>query len=186
LDTVLDAAKLLQDAGVDVLIRFVGGGVSKPGLVKRASTERIGNVRFDDPVPKKQVPEILHTSDAFVINTRKDGVSKSWMSFNKIYEYLAASRPIVFGCCTDSDPVREAGAGISVEADNPAELARGIGFLASRSPEQLREYGARGRRYIEENYGIPTLVDRFEASITEISDQRRSSQLEAAAPAEAG
>ena len=171
LDKVLDAAKLLPD-GTNVLIRFVGDGVSKAALVEKAKVEGIRNVRFDDPVPKKQVREILHSSDAFIINNRKDGVSKRWMSFNKIYDYLAAGRPIVFGCCTDNDPVREAGAGITVEADNPAELARGIEFLASRSPEQLREYGRRGRKYIEENYSIRTLVDRFESVACELAGQR--------------
>jgi len=169
LGKVLDAAKLLQNAGAkQVMIRFVGDGESKPRLLERAKVEGIQNVRFDDPVPKKRVPEIKHNSDAFIINNRKDGVSRDWMSFNKIYDYLAAGRPVVFGSCTESDPIRESGAGISVEADNPAELARGIEFLASLTPAQLHDYGMRGRRYIEANYSIPILVDRFEGMAQEV------------------
>jgi glycosyltransferase involved in cell wall biosynthesis len=172
LDVVLDAAKLLQNAGVrDVLIRFVGDGASKPGLVERARTEGIRNVRFEDPVTKKQVPGILHTSDAFIINNRKDGASKGWMSFQKMYDYLAAGRPIVFGCCSNCDPVRESGAGISVEADNPAELARAIQYLSGRSREQLWEYGLLGHRYIEKAYNLPLLVDRFESLIADLTRQ---------------
>jgi glycosyltransferase involved in cell wall biosynthesis len=162
LDAVLDAAKLLQERAKNVLIRFVGDGSSKPGLVRRAANEGIQNVCFEDPIPKKQVPEVLHTSNAFIINNRKDGVSRNWMSFQKIYDYLAAGRPIVFGSCTNDDPVREAGAGISVEADNPKELADAIELLAGQSRERLWEYGVRGRSYIEKNYSIPLLVDRFE------------------------
>jgi glycosyltransferase involved in cell wall biosynthesis len=170
LDAVLDAAKLLQNAGVrDVLFRFVGDGVSKPGLVERARAEGIHNVRFDDPVPKTQVPQIKQNSDAFIINNRKDAVSKGWMSFNKLYDYLAAGRPVVFGSCSGNDPVREAGAGISVNADDPAALAGAVEFLAGQSPEQLLEYGARGRKFIEQNYSIPVLVDRFEAMACEIT-----------------
>jgi glycosyltransferase involved in cell wall biosynthesis len=177
LDAILDAAKILQGDGVkNVLIRFVGNGVNKPGLVERAKNEGIHNVRFDDPVPKKQVAEVLHRSNAFIINNRNDGASKSWMSFQKIYEYLAAGRPVVFGSCTNDDVVRDSGAGISVEADNPAELARAVEFLASQSREQLWEYGVRGRRYIEKAYSIPLLVDRFEAMAVELTGQACSTE----------
>jgi glycosyltransferase involved in cell wall biosynthesis len=176
LDSVLDAAIILQrDGAKDVLIQFVGDGVEKPRLVERARREGIGNVRFEDPVPKKQVPDVLHHSNAFIINNRKDGISRNWMSFQKIYDYLAAGRPVVFGSCTENDPVREAEAGISVEADRPDQLADAIQFLASLSSEKLGEYGARGRQYIEEQYSIPVLVDRFEALALELAGSAKRS-----------
>jgi glycosyltransferase involved in cell wall biosynthesis len=170
LDAVLDAAKILQESdGPRVLFRFVGDGASKPGLILRTQQEGIRNVQFDAPVAKTQVPEILHNADAFLINNRKDEVSKNWMSFNKLYEYLAAGRPVVFGSCSNNNPVQESGAGISVEADDPAAMAGAILFLAGRSAEQLADYGRRGRRHIEENYNIPLLVDRLEAMASEVT-----------------
>jgi len=173
LDAILDAAKLLQEAGIqDVLIRFVGDGVSKRALVERARVEQLRNVRFDDPVPKAEVAELMHSSDAFIINNRKDAVSRNWTSFSKTYDYLAAGRPVVSGSCAHNDPVREAGAGVTVDADTPAALAGAIEFLAGRTAEQLLEYGARGRKYIEENYNLPALVDRFEAMALEIVSER--------------
>jgi glycosyltransferase involved in cell wall biosynthesis len=173
LDPILDAAKLLQESGVkDVLIRFVGDGVSKRGLVERARVEEIRNVKFDAPVPKTEVPELMHSSDAFIINNRKDGVSMRWMSFSKTYDYLAAGRPVVAGSCRDNDPVREAGAGVTVDADNPEALAGAIRFLSRQSPAQLLEYGTRGRQYIEKNYSISALVDRFEAMAIEAAGER--------------
>jgi glycosyltransferase involved in cell wall biosynthesis len=177
LDAVLDAAKILQQEGLqNVLIRFVGDGASKPKLVERAKREKIANVEFLTPVPKKDVPEVLHRSDAFVINNRADGVSRNWMSFQKVYDYLAAGRPIVFGSCSESDPVRESGAGISVPADNPREMATAIKLLSSCSSQELQTYGERGRRYIEQQYSIPVLVDRFEALAAELVGRPVSSQ----------
>jgi glycosyltransferase involved in cell wall biosynthesis len=175
LDVVLDAAKLIQQAGLkEVLFRFVGDGISKPGLIERVKKEGINNVRFDDPVPKREIPALAHTSDAFIINSRNDGASKEWMSYNKVYDYLAAGRPIVFGCCSQENPVRDAGAGISVEADNAAELARAVTLLAGQPPQALWEYGLRGRRFIEDNYSITKLVDRFEQMATEVTGQAHS------------
>jgi hypothetical protein len=164
LDTVLDAAKLLQKAGdKEILFRFVGAGASKAALMQRASSEGIANVRFDAPVGKDQVCQVQHESDAFIINNRRDGVSKRWMSFNKLFDYLAAGRPVVFGSYTENDPVRESGAGISVEAGNASALAEAVHFLSRQSPKRLFEYGMAGRRFIEDNYSIPVLIDRFEA-----------------------
>jgi glycosyltransferase involved in cell wall biosynthesis len=169
---------LQRDGTKNVVIQLVGDGVEKPRLVERARKEGIANVRFGDPVPKKDVPQVLHHSHAFVINNRKDGISRSWMSFQKLYDYLAAGRPVVFGSCTEDDPVREAGAGISVEADHPGQLANAILLLASQSPEKLSEYGERGRRYIEEQYSIPILVDRFEDLALELTGSGRLSRQE--------
>jgi glycosyltransferase involved in cell wall biosynthesis len=170
LDTILDAAKILENAGVtNVLFRFVGAGSSKQELIGKARTENITNVRFDDPVAKKMVYEVQHNSDAFVINNRRDGASKNWMSFNKLYDYLAAGRPVVFGSYTDNDPVRESGAGISVDAGDPAALAKAVQFLAGQSREQLFDYGRLGRKFIEENYSISVLTDRFEAIAYEVT-----------------
>jgi glycosyltransferase involved in cell wall biosynthesis len=170
LDAVLDAATILQQEGVkNVVVQLVGDGVEKPRLRERARKERIANVRFEDPVPKNQVPRVLHQSNAFIINNRRDGISRNWMSFQKLYDYLAAGRPVIFGSCTENDPVREAAAGVSVEADHPRQLANAVKFLASQPAETLEEYGARGRRYIEERYSIATLVDRFEALAAELA-----------------
>lgn len=177
LDVVLDAARMIEREAPSVLLRFVGDGEAKPGLVERAKAEGIGNVRFEDAVPKKQVAEVLDQSDAFIINNRKDGVSKRWMSFNKLYEYLAAGRPVVFGSYTGDDPVRESGAGLSVEPDNPAALAEAIALLARMPREELIEMGARGRRFIERHYSIPVLMDRFEAMAGELTGSGEVAEL---------
>lgn len=175
LDAILDAAKLLQDRRAkdvgrkEVQFRFVGDGASKLSLIERARVEEIRNVRFDDPVPKSQIAEIKHNSDAFILNNREDAVSRNWMSFNKIYDYLAAGRPVVFGSFTDNDPVRESGGGISVTAGDAEAMAGAIEFLAGQPPDELLEYGARGRRFIEEHYSIPVLIDRFEAMAREVT-----------------
>ncbi len=174
LDAVLDAAKiLLQAHGGRIRFRFVGHGASKAALIDRARTEQITNVQFDDPVPKAQVGEVLRQADAFILNNRKDAVSRNWMSFNKLYEYLAAGRPVVFGSFSASDPVRESGAGISVPADSPSELAAAVAYLAQLPSAQLAGYGRRGREHIEQNYSIVRLVDVFEGMAFEVTGLQR-------------
>jgi glycosyltransferase involved in cell wall biosynthesis len=175
LDAVLDAARMLQESGThNVLIRFVGNGECKPSLVARTRNEGIRNVRFEDSVPRNLLHEVLHESDAFVINNSEDGASRNWMSFSKLYAYLAAGRPVVFGSCTENDPVRDSGCGLSVAANDPQALAEGIRFMAGRTPLELARYGELGRAHIESEYSISVLVDRFEKMAFEIAGQSQS------------
>ena len=181
LDTILDAAKHLQEKGVKgINFRFVGDGVRKPFLKARVRDEDIRNVYFDDPVPKNRIAEVLHDADAFILNNRVDGVSRRWMSFNKIYEYLAARRPVVFGSCTSINPIQESGAGVLVEAGNSIQIAEAVELLANMTHEQLDAYGLRGRMHIETHYSIYAIVNRFEEMAFEVTGHRRR---EPAAPA---
>jgi glycosyltransferase involved in cell wall biosynthesis len=176
LDTILDAARYLQEKGVrNIEFRFVGDGVRKPFLKARVEAEDIRNVHFDDPVPKNKISAVLHRADAFILNNRVDGVSRGWMSFNKIYEYLAAQRPVVFGSCTAVNPVQESGAGILVEAGNHVQMAEAVEMLASKSRTQLDAYGVLGRKHIEAYYSIQSIVTRFETMALEVLGQKAHS-----------
>jgi glycosyltransferase involved in cell wall biosynthesis len=174
LDAILDAAKYLQEKGVrDIQFRFIGDGAQKPFLKARLAAEGIRNVFFDDSMPKSQIPEALYDADAFILNNRVDGVSKRWMSLNKIYEYLSARRPVVFGSCTAVNPVQESGAGILVEAGNHIQIAEAVEKLAAMTPEQLDAIGVLGRNHIEKHYSIKANVDRFEEAALEVAGRWR-------------
>jgi glycosyltransferase involved in cell wall biosynthesis len=178
LDPVLDAARHLQNRGVkNIEFRFVGDGVQKPHLKARVETEGIRNVFFDDPMPKNRIADALYDADAFILNNHIDGVSKRWMSFNKLYEYLAARRPVIFASCTTHNPVRESGAGILVEAGNHIQIAEAVEKLAAMRPDQLDVLGLLGRKHIAEHYSIKANVDRFEKMALELTGARRNQVL---------
>ncbi|HEY0797178.1 MAG TPA: glycosyltransferase family 4 protein [Acidisarcina sp.] len=170
LDPILDAAKLLQSSSqIKIVFRFVGDGACRPALIRRVETEGIANAEFLGARPKNEIPALLHSSDAFILNNRVDEVSKGWMSFNKVYEYLAAGRPVVFGCCTPINPVHESGAGLLVDAGNATQIAKAVEALASQCPERLEQLGHQGRLHIEQHYDVRYLVDRFEAMAFQIA-----------------
>jgi glycosyltransferase involved in cell wall biosynthesis len=170
LETVLEAARILQEKGrVNIVFQFVGAGVLKASLMKQAKATGLVNVRFCDPMPKNQVHEVQHSSDAFIINNRRDAVSRRWMSFNKLYNYMAAGRPVVFGSYTENDPVRESGAGISVEAGSAQQIALAVERLAALPADELFAWGMKGRRFVEERYSIFVLATRFEQLAYEVT-----------------
>src|SRR5690606_6268386 len=167
LDTILDAAERLQrDPGAShVRLRFIGDGAEKAALRQRAAAAGLTNVRFDDAVPNARLYELLTEADAFVANVRNSPLYKYGISINKLYDYMAMARPTAIAITAFNNPIDEAGAGLSVPADDGEGLARAIAELAAMSPEQRWAMGLRGRRYVEAHHDYARLAERFEACL---------------------
>jgi len=163
LDPVLDAAAILnKEAPGRFCFRFVGDGPNKRELQRRVVTERIANVVFDDPVPKREVFSVLQEADAFIITAKKTDLYRYGISPNKLHEYMAAVRPTIFAGNSHNNPIAEAGAGITVAPEDSRAIARAVETLAALSIDERWEMGLRGRQYIEERHDFARLAGRLE------------------------
>ncbi|MCB9472489.1 MAG: glycosyltransferase family 4 protein [Candidatus Delongbacteria bacterium] len=170
LDSILDAAAILQSQGYGEKIRlvFMGQGTAKPALVERARSEGLGMVEFRDPVPKEQVYAVLQQADAYVATLKDSPLYRYGISLNKIYDYLALGRPTVFGVRSYNNPVDEASAGISTAPESAVEIADALKHLMQLSPEERQEMGQRGRAFIESQHEKSILGARFERLLSEV------------------
>jgi glycosyltransferase involved in cell wall biosynthesis len=87
------------------------------------------------------------------------------ISPNKLFDYLAARRPVIFASSARNNPVAEAGAGITVPPENPSAVAGAVRRLVSLSPDERDEMGLRGRRYVEAHYSYERLSERLEEAL---------------------
>lgn len=163
IDVILDAAARLQAESVE-WVRFVliGDGPEKPRLVERARALGLCNLEFRDLIPKKAVPQALEEADALIAIIRDLPVLRFGINPNKLFEYMAAGRPVVFGIRAPNNPVKEANAGITVPPEDPAALCDAIRTLHHMPPEARRLLGENGRRYVSERHDIEKLTDRLE------------------------
>jgi len=145
-------------------IRFdlYGNGAEKDRLVARAKAERLTNVRFNPPVPKTEIPAILGAASALIILNRPSPLYRYGISMNKMFDYLAASRPVLIATSAWNNPVAEADAGLSVQPGDAAALAEGAIEMAAWSEQKLAEAGRRGREHVEANYDFAFLAERYE------------------------
>lgn len=168
LDTVLYAAdSIMKQLGDKILFRFIGDGVEKNNLKNLSSKLKLENVAFEDPVPKAHVYNKMNEADIFLMTLMKSPVFKWGISPNKLFDYLAMSKPVVFGVEAYNDPVKEAGAGISVSPEDPQALAEAILKLYNISVEEREEMGLRGRQHVEENYDFNKLAEKLEVVLLE-------------------
>jgi glycosyltransferase involved in cell wall biosynthesis len=168
LHTVVDAAALLYAQGYadKIRFRFVGDGPNKPELIRRAERAGLdGMVRFEAPVPKRSINGVMAEADIFILPLHQGGLFRWGISPNKLFDYMAAARPVVTAVDASSNPVVEAGAGLAVPAADAAALAEAVKTLLALSPEERWEMGLRGRRYVEAHHDMARLAERFEACL---------------------
>jgi glycosyltransferase involved in cell wall biosynthesis len=164
--TIIQAAKCLQDEG-DETFRFVliGGGVRKAACEAEARSYGLRNLEFRAPVPKSSLPMVQREADILVAAITNSKSFRFGMNLNKLCSYFASGRPILFSGNPPNNPVQDAGAGISVAAEDPDAMVAGLRKLAAVGAAARIEMGARGRHYAETMLGMDVLGARMEAML---------------------
>jgi glycosyltransferase involved in cell wall biosynthesis len=150
LDTLLQAAGMLRQ-DQKIVIVMVGDGKEKIHLQESALELGLENVLFLPPVPKNEIAGVLAGAHACIAILKPLDLYKTTYP-NKVFDYLAAGRPVVLAIDgVIREVVEQAGAGLFVRPGDPANLAEALRHLAS-NPKAAREMGMNGRRFIEENF----------------------------------
>jgi glycosyltransferase involved in cell wall biosynthesis len=168
LETVLGAAdRLRDDPGIQVVL--VGGGDRKPALEQQAAEMGLPNVTFIDPVPKRQVPAYLARAGLCLLPYQDRALFAGALP-NKVFDYLAAGRPILA-----SAPVGEltrlvdaTGCGWNVAPEDPAAMATAIREAAA-DPAGARRRGEQGREYALAHYDRRALAARFVSLVDDLA-----------------
>ena len=170
LENILEVAKLLKNN--DIIFNLIGEGEKKEELIKKSEEYNLKNVKFYSPINKNLIPSTLKKGDAMIVIAKNTPLYKYGISFNKIFEYFASSKPIIFSGNVANDMVKEANAGISVEAENIEKIKEAVLSLYSMSKEQREVLGKNGRKYVEENYDTNVLSKKIEKIILNLLEDK--------------
>ena len=140
---------------------LIGSGQDRGATIKRAEQLGLDNVEFPSAVPKADISRVMAEADAFIYGLRDLPLYRYGISLNKLTDYLAAGRPIVFFGNSSYDPVEQARAGFSVPPGDPIAVADAIEKLVAMSPQERKAMGERGRNYLLEHHTIPNLAEKY-------------------------
>lgn len=150
LDVVLDAAALLVDLN-EIQLVLLGDGKEKPALMARAQKMGLKNVTFLPSVPKTEMASALAGADACLAILKPLEEYKTTYP-NKVFDYMAAGRPVVLAIDgVIREVVEAAGCGIFAAPGNAVEVANAIRQLAADKKES-RIMGMQGRDYLQKNF----------------------------------
>ncbi len=117
-------------------------------------------------MPKEDIPKVMGEADAFIFHLEDLPLFRYGISSNKLFDYLAAGRPILFAANASNNPVEEAQAGITVVPKNPAALAAAVEKLLSLDPERRKEMGRNAREYVRKNHDTKGLALMLEGLLS--------------------
>lgn len=155
----------------DPRVRFLiwGDGDELPILKQRLVDECITNVIFKGCVEKKYIPYITSKASLNYAHNSASPLFKYGLSFNKIFDYLAAGKPILCDFPANYNPVIMGEAGVSVESADPKDIARQIEAFVDMEPEKYNQYCNAARRTAEE-YDFKRLTKKLMGAINRTRD----------------
>ena len=165
---VLEAARLLEK---DFRYRFVflGDGKEKASLQAHAVEMGLKNVTFLPPVPKNEMAAALAGADACLAILKPLDEYKTTYP-NKVFDYMAAGRPVVLAIDgVIREVVDAADCGVFAQPGDPAALAEAIARLAANRDEALR-MGLAGRSYLEQHFSREALAEKLERLLGAMGD----------------
>lgn len=147
LETVLEAAKILQSRQIGCVFYLMGGGIDRDKLASQAEQMGLSNVRFLPRVPLGDVQRFLSAADALLVHLVDDPLFRITIP-SKTQAYLYAGRPILMGVAGDAETlVREAGAGLAFPPGDATALAEAAVSLMQAGPDGRDRMGRDGRQF---------------------------------------
>ncbi len=157
LDVLVDAA--LKTENLDIVYVFIGKGTEKERLMERAKAA--DNVFFLPPVPKKAVPTVLESSDFLYVGAEKCSLYEYGVSMNKVYDYMMAGKPIIYGVEAANNDVEDAQCGKTIDSGDPDSIIKAIEEFINTDPEELKRIGQNGKSAVLSKYNYKVLADEF-------------------------
>lgn len=160
LEVAVKSAYLIPDH-LPIRFIFVGDGPEKNKLMKMVESSQLSNVDFDPSVPKYQISRVLRNADAFLLFSKDLPLYDYGLSPNKLFDYMATGKPVIFSSNSIYNPVMEAKSGMTIKPDDSQALSEGIIELYNTPEEDRKIMGERGRKYVEKYHNIEKLANKF-------------------------
>jgi glycosyltransferase involved in cell wall biosynthesis len=145
--------------GRPVHLAFVGEGADKARLRHQVTELGLANVTLANAVPADVMPSLLASADILLVTLRDIPLFATFIP-SKMFEYLAAGRPVIGAVAGEAAQIlREAGA-VVVPPGDAVALAGAIRELAA-DPERRAALAGQGRAYVERFFDRAELARQY-------------------------
>jgi glycosyltransferase involved in cell wall biosynthesis len=163
---LLEALARVRSPRLDVVL---AGPLAEDERELVSQAEQQGLVRWVGALDRPRALALQHAADSLLVVT--EGSSRTSVATGKLFEYLAARRPIlVLGDDTEAARiVRETRAGTATSAVDPDAIAKALHDLVERPPAAPDEQAI-------ERYGFPAVAARLAELVEEVVSTSSRSQ----------
>ena len=172
---IVEAAALLRD---HPKIRFVvlGQGSRWNWMCEQVKGRGLNNLHLPGRYPVETMPGLMQKASALLVSLADRPIFAATVP-NKVQAYMAVGRPIL--ACLNGEGARlveEAGAGLSVPAEDARGLAAAVLRLYEMPNDERAAMGVNGRRYFKEHFDHDRLVDELIGHFRSLSTFKRGEE----------
>lgn len=161
LQTVLEAAELLQAQESRVCWVMLGGGIEVDNLKVEAKRRNLRNVIFLPAVPMSEVGNYLQSADVMLVHLRRDPLFEITIP-SKTQAYMSVGKPQIMAVTGDAASlVNQSGGGVTLEPEDAHALAAVADQLANTSAVELKEMGQRAQNFYQMHLSLSIGAKRF-------------------------
>jgi glycosyltransferase involved in cell wall biosynthesis len=164
---VLDAAERLKN-NANIRWIIVGDGRKSEWMKTEVARRGLGNkVLLPGRFPLERMPSFYAHADALLVSLKRDPVFSMTIP-GKVQSYLMAGIPLLGMLDGEgASIIRDAQAGLTCDAGDGVALAEAVLTMAAMPPAERNLMGLNGRKYAQQEFGRPQLMDRLEGLLTE-------------------
>ena len=170
LQVVLDCALILSSNPAFCFV-FLGDGKEKAALQKSAAEMELPNVIFLPSVPKNEMADALAAAQVCIAILKPLPEYKTTYP-NKVFDYMAAGRPVVLAIDgVIREVVENADCGVFPMPGNAQDMAMSIQFLEA-DRDHAKTLGLHGRAYLEEHFSRELLAKKLGDLFDEMAEKK--------------
>ncbi len=147
----------------DAALLLVGQGPQREAMEQLVVERGAGaTVLFQGPVERSEVPQLATQAHCLVVAVLNLPLYDYGISLNKLFEYMAMSRPVLFLGHARGNPVAETGGGLCTDGSRAANVAA-FAAMGAADPEARASWGKANRDSAVENFDTRVLASRLAA-----------------------
>lgn len=161
LDSVVEAAVLLQKQAPGLMFVFLGAGLEVERLKNLVADKGLENICFLPGVSMLEVGAYLAHADALMVHLKKDPLFAVTIP-SKTQAYMVAGKPVIMAVEGDAaELIRAADCGVISEPENPSSLAAAAVKLMDTSSIERERMAASGKDHYWQHLSLKVGAKRF-------------------------
>ncbi len=170
LNLLVDVAEILKSEE-SIFFTIVGDGPLKKRLQKKVDTLQLKNIDFIPSVPKREVFDYLSCADLLYVGLKDLPLYRYGMSMNKVFDYMAAKKPILFVSTIKDSVIQKADAGTIIGNEDAYSVAKSIKKYSCMSKNEREKIGKNGYNYLLKHYTFLVLTDKLESVLRKVKKE---------------
>ena len=178
LDTVLDAAELLQAGNVGARFFLVGSGSLSDWITNEIRKRELHNVFLPGRFPAESMGPLYAAASALLVSLRDEPIF-GYTIPGKVQGYLASGKPIIASINGEAARiVKLSGAGIACRAGDAQALADAVTTLLDTDSGTRNSMGASGCGFFQAHFSLQSLTDWLQQHLDQLVAQKQIRKYE--------